>query len=122
MDTYEFPGKPDHRVLIRLNLLFFLCKELIGDVEEDNTQDIEKKMESLHQGNPGKDENSPEEYGTKNTPEQDLPLRFPGHRKIGEKCQEDKHVIYTQGVLNQVGGKEGKPLFRSLREGDKGTE
>jgi hypothetical protein len=63
-------------------------------------------MKSRNQANPGKNEYSAEDYGTKNTPEQDLPLRLTGHSKVSEDCQEDKEIIHTQGILDEIGSSE----------------
>jgi len=74
-------GKPHDGILFRLNLLFFLGHQLDAGVDEESSQDIDQKMEFTDQTDPGKDKNTAENDGAENTPEQNLPLRFPGTAK-----------------------------------------
>jgi hypothetical protein len=110
----DFSGKPHNRVLFRLNLLFFLGHQFDAGVDQESAQDIDQKMEFADQTDPGKDENTAENNGAENAPEQNLPLSLPGYGKIGKNSQEDKKVVDTQRILDEISGRKQNRLIPTL--------
>ena len=73
-------------------------------------------MEAVNQGHTREDQDSPHDQSAQNPPKQDLVLILGWNPEVRKDEQEDKDIINTQGLFDQVTGKILQRSFRASEE------
>src|SRR5438128_11462581 len=103
---YQATEELEHRILVRMDLFIFLHGHFDAGHNEQGAEDIEDPVQPLEQRNASKNEHGPYHQCTKNPPEEDCVLVARWHLEIREDQHEDKDVIDTERLFDQVAGEE----------------
>ncbi len=105
-DGNEFAGDTDERILVGLNFSVAAFEKFYPRIDEEGTEDVDKPVEAIDQGDAGKDEEGAEKESSDDAPEEGRELGFFGDGEIGEENGEDKNVIHAEGQFDNIAGKK----------------
>ena len=93
-----------------------------GRAQEKGAEEIEDKMEPLHQCDAAQNHHAPHDQGAENTPDQSAMLGMSRDLKIRENQNENKDVIHAQRILDEVAGEKIEAVLRSFNMPDEKVE
>ena len=105
-DGDEFAGEADEGILVGLNFGIAAFEEFDPCVDEEGTEDVDEPLESVDEGDAGKDKEGAKKEGSDDAPEEGGELGFFGDGEIGEENGKDKDVIDAEGEFDDIAGKE----------------
>ena len=121
-DGDEFAGEADEGILVGLNFGIAAFEEFDPCVDEEGTEDVDEPLESVDEGDAGKDKEGAKKEGSDDAPEEGGELGFFGDGEIGEENGKDKDVIDAEGEFDDIAGKEFHGGLGAEGEGNDHTE
>ncbi len=101
-DRQKSLKKPDNRIFLRINFSFLLKKHPDPGKNKESSEDYDYPVETVYKSHSGKDENGTHNKCPDYPPEQYPVLVLSFNGKIREDENEDKNIIYTKRVFNDI--------------------
>src|SRR5215475_4500223 len=89
----EPPGKPQHRIALRINADLFFPEHPGSGKNQERTEQINDPFKPVDQRDASKNEDDPHCKNADNSPKKDLVLVFPLNSKMAEDEIENKDVV-----------------------------
>jgi hypothetical protein len=94
-ERHPSPDKPYQWIFIRVYLDIFIPEHLVPGEDQEDSEDVNRKMKLLDKGNTCKNENGTHHQGSEDSPEKYFMLIGGRHLEIAEYHYKHENVVDT---------------------------
>src|SRR5208337_322592 len=121
-DGDESPRDPDHAAILEINRLIAGKHGLEASIDQEGAEHDDSPIESLDQGETGKNKDAPQDQRAQNAPKKHAHLECRRNLEVAQNDNKNEDVVHAQRIFDEVPGQELDGLFMPELEVDPGVE